>query len=286
MKISGWGNYPQIDSETIRLDQQHSLQDWIESKDGVIAFGNGRSYGDSALSRHVVRCRPYNNFLGFDEASGVLHVQAGVMLTEILDVFVKRGWFLKVTPGTRLITVGGAIASDVHGKNHHRSGCFSNSVKSFRLLLPGGSIVKCTQTENQELFRATCGGMGLTGIILDAEIVLKKVNSAFIDQQTIKTANLHETFAAFEKYKDTAYSVAWLDCLAQGDNIGRGLLMVGEFSDDGNLDYQLKSKPGVPFTLPGFVLNRWSIRAFNALYYNRPIASQQKVDIENFFYPL
>ncbi len=286
MNISGWGNYPQIESETIRLDQQQLLQNWIDNKDEIIAFGNGRSYGDSALSRHVVRCRPHNNFLGFDETSGVLHVQAGVMLAEILEVFVKRGWFLKVTPGTRLITVGGAIASDVHGKNHHQIGCFSNSVKSFRLLLPDGSVNKCSQMENQELFHATCGGMGLTGIILDAEILLEKINSAFIDQRTIKTANLHETFAAFEEYQGATYSVAWLDCLAKGDSIGRGLLMVGEFRDDGNLHYQVKHKPGVPFKFPGFVLNSWSIRVFNALYYGKPTASQQKVDIENFFYPL
>ncbi|MCP4494040.1 MAG: FAD-binding oxidoreductase [Gammaproteobacteria bacterium] len=286
MNITGWGNYPQIDSETIHLDQLQSLQDWIDSRDGIIAFGNGRSYGDSALSRHVVRCKPHNNFIGFDETSGVLRVQAGVMLSEILEVFVKRGWFLMVTPGTRLITVGGAIASDVHGKNHHQDGCFSNSVKSLRLLLPDGSVINCSQVENQELFKATCGGMGLTGIILDAEIVLIKIDSVFINQRTIKTVNLSETFEAFEKYQDMTYSVAWLDCLAKGSSLGRGLLMVGEFSDDGYIDYQVKHKPGLPFNFPGFVLNSWSIRAFNALYYGRPIASRQKVDIETFFYPL
>ncbi|MCP4188434.1 MAG: FAD-binding oxidoreductase [Gammaproteobacteria bacterium] len=286
MNLSGWGNYPQIDSESIGLDKKQALLDWIDDKDEVIAFGNGRSYGDSALSQHVVLCRPHNYFLGFDEVSGLLHVQAGVLLSEILEVFVKRGWFLEVTPGTRLITVGGAIASDVHGKNHHQAGCFSNSVKSFQLMLPDGKIVNCSQSENHELFNATCGGMGLTGIILDAEISLTKINSAFIDQQTIKTANLRETFEAFEKYQDVTYSVAWMDCLARGDNLGRGLLMVGEFCDDGNLYYQVKRKPGVPFSFPGFALNSWSIRAFNALYYGRASASRQKVDIESFFYPL
>ncbi len=215
-------------------------------------------------------------------------MQSGVLLSEILQVFVKRGWFLKVTPGTRLITVGGAIASDVHGKNHHLVGCFSQCVESFDLMLPDGQIVSCSKSENVELFRATCGGMGLTGIILDATIALNRVNSAFLDQQTIKTRNLAETFATFENNQDAAYSVAWLDCLAKGEHLGRSLLMLGDFRDDGDLDYHLKSKPGIPFNFPGFILNSWSIGAFNTLYYAKAGKGgrQQKIDIDSFFYPL
>lgn len=288
MSLHGWGNYPLMENQAFRFDRRESLHALLESKAKVIAFGNGRSYGDSAMNKNIICCRPYNYFLGFDESSGILHVQAGVLLSEILDTFVNRGWFLSVTPGTRLITIGGAIASDVHGKNHHQSGCFSSCVESFSLMLADGQVVNCSQKENQDLFRATCGGMGLTGIVVDAKIILTKINSAFIDQQTVKTRNLEETFEAFEKHKETPYSVAWLDCLAKGEHLGRSLLMLGDFRDDGDLNYQPKARPGIPFNFPGFALNPWSIRAFNALYYGKASAgtSYQKVDIEQFFYPL
>ena len=135
-------------------------------------------------------------------------MQSGVLLSEILNTIVPKGWFLKITPGTKLITIGGAIASDVHGKNHHLEGCFSECVEEFSLILPNNEIVTCSKTKNTELFRATCGGMGLTGVILDAKIVLKKINSKYINQTIIKTTSLKETFDAFEKYKDKPYSVA------------------------------------------------------------------------------
>ena len=288
MSLCGWGNYPRLDNESFRFGDNRSLQHLFESQKNFIAYGNGRSYGDSALSEKIIRCRPRNYFLDFDENTGVLRVQSGVLLSEILQVFVKRGWFLKITPGTRLITVGGAIASDVHGKNHHIAGCFSRCVESFNLMLPNGEILTCSQSQNIELFRATCGGMGLTGIILDASIILNRINSAFLDQQTIKTRNLAETFAAFEDNEGAAYSVAWLDCLAKGEQLGRSLLMLGDFRDDDDLDYHLKSKPGVPFNFPGFTLNSWSIAAFNTLYYAKAGTggAQQKVDIDSFFYPL
>lgn len=160
MSLHGWGNYPLVDNQSFRFDHRESLHDLLDSNDDVIAFGNGRSYGDSAINKNIVCCRPYNYFLGFDDSTGVLHVQAGVMLSEILQAFVKRGWFLSVTPGTRLITVGGAIASDVHGKNHHQSGCFSRCVESFSLMLADGQVVNCSEKDNQELFRATCGEIG------------------------------------------------------------------------------------------------------------------------------
>jgi decaprenylphospho-beta-D-ribofuranose 2-oxidase len=288
MSLCGWGNYPRPDNESFRFDDKASLQHLFESQSSLIAYGNGRSYGDSALNEKIVRCRPRNYFLHFDENTGALQVQSGVLLSEILQVFVRRGWFLKVTPGTSLITVGGAIASDVHGKNHHLAGCFSRCVVSFNLMLPDGELVTCSKIENAELFRATCGGMGLTGVILDARIMLTKIKSAYLDRQLIKTKNLADTFSAFENNKDAAYSVAWLDCLAKGDRLGRSLLSLGDFRSDGDLDYRPKSKPGVPFYLPGIMLNSWSIGAFNALYYAKSKHGdrQQKVDIDSFFYPL
>jgi len=283
-----WGNYPVIKSNSHVFRTEEDLNNLIQINDDLIPFGNGRSYGDSALSKNIINVKSYNYFLNFDKHTGILHVQSGVLLSEILDIFVPEGWFLKITPGTKYITVGGAIASDVHGKNHHIEGCFSECVIEFRLMLPDSKIVNCSKTENAELFRATCGGMGLTGVILDAKIVLKTIRSKYINQTTIKTKNLKETFEAFDKYKNKPYSVAWIDCLAKGDNIGKCLLMVGDFDNDGNLDYGIKNKLNIPFYFPSFALNRISVKTFNWLYYRkvRKTITNQKVDIDTFFYPL
>ena len=285
---TAWGMYPKIECHRFSFDREETLKHILEKHNELVPYGNGRSYGDSALSENVIETRQKDYFLGFDEEKGILHVQAGVLLSEILEAFVPRGWFLKVTPGTKLITVGGAIASDVHGKNHHVEGCFSECVEEFRIMLSDGKVVTCTREKSPDLWRATCGGQGLTGVILDAKIHLKRINSRYIDQTTIKTRNLKETFEAFEEYSHMPYSVAWIDCLAKGDEIGRCLLMVGEFRDDGDLDYRLKAQKSIPFNFPGFALNNWSVRAFNRLYYNRvrEKVSKQKVDIDNFFYPL
>jgi FAD/FMN-containing dehydrogenase len=288
MSLHSWGNYPKIENKTFCFNKNSRLKSIVNEYDELIAYGNGRSYGDSALSKNIIHVRPYNYLLNFNNATGELHVQAGVLLAEILDVFVPKGWFLKVTPGTKLITVGGAIASDVHGKNHHIAGCFSQSVTLFRLMLPNGAIVECSQQKNTALFRATCGGMGLTGVIVDATIQLKKINSHAINQTTIKTYNLKETFEAFEQYQESPYSVAWIDCLAKGEQIGKGLLMLGDFCDDGQLNYQTKNKLSIPFNFPSFALTKLTVQAFNWLYYRKvkDNMSQQKVDIDTFFYPL
>ncbi|MCP4552928.1 MAG: FAD-binding oxidoreductase [Bacteroidetes bacterium] len=288
MRLLSWGNYPKTENRTFSFDKNSTLRYIINKYNKLIPYGNGRSYGDSALSKNIIKVKNHNYFLNFDETNGLLHVQAGILLSEILNVFVPRGWFLKITPGTKLITIGGAIASDVHGKNHHIEGCFSESVEMLKLMLPDGEIVKCSKQENSELFKASCGGMGLTGVILDAKISLKKINSKYINQITIKTKNLKETFEAFEKHKDKPFSVAWIDCLAKGNEIGKCLLMVGDFSDDGNLDYQTKKELNVPFNLPSFSLNTLSVKAFNFLYYGkvRGKISKQKVELDTFFYPL
>ena len=155
-------------------------------------------------------------------------------------------------------------------------------------MLVDGEVITCSKEATADLFKATCGGQGLTGIILDAKIYLKKINSKYIDQTTIKTKNLKETFKAFEEYQDKPYSVAWIDCLAKGDKIGKCLLMVGDFRDDGKLDYKANKQKSIPFNFPSFVLNNWSVRAFNWLYYRKvkQKISKQIVDIDTFFYPL
>ena len=286
MQLNSWGMYPQIKSKIFTFKTKDNLRNILEENSTFIPFGNGRSYGDSALAENIIYSKPYNYFLDFDEERGLLHCQSGVMLSEIIEAFVPRGWFLKVTPGTKLITIGGAIASDVHGKNHHVEGCFSSCVEEFNLMLPNGEIKNVKKDD--ELFLATCGGMGLTGVILDAKISLKKINSKYINQTTIKTKNLKETFEAFEKYSHMPYSVAWIDCLASGEDIGKCLLMVGDFADDGKLDFKEKNKINIPFNFPSFALNSLSVKAFNWLYYKKAPdgESKQKVDIDTFFYPL
>ena len=288
MKYTAWGMYPKIECNRFTLRQEANLEEIISNHNPLIPFGNGRSYGDSALSENIIDIAQRNYFIEFDENSGLLHVQAGVLLSEILEHFIPKGWFLKVTPGTKLITVGGAIASDVHGKNHHVEGCFSNCIKEFSIMLANEKSVLCSKEATPELFKATCGGQGLTGVILDAKIFLKKINSQYIDQTTIKTKNLKDTFEAFEEHNDKPYSVAWIDCLAKGKDIGKCLLMVGDFKDDDNLDYQLKKQKTIPFNFPSFALNHWSVKLFNWLYYNKvnKRISKQTVDIDTFFYPL
>lgn len=289
MNCHGWGKYPSVECERFKFNEERSLKDILASNNStLIPFGNGRSYGDSALNERIINLRQKDYFINFDETSGLLHVEAGVLLAEILEHFVPRGWFLNVTPGTKFITVGGAIASDIHGKNHHIQGCFSEHVKEFKIMLADGETIICSKESSHDLFRATCGGQGLTGIILEAKIYLKKIDSQYIDQTTIKTKNLKCTFEAFETYKDAPYSVAWIDCLAKGDNIGRCLLNVGKFRNDGNLKYKPKKQKTVPFNFPSFVLNNYTVKAFNWYYYNnvKEEISNQKVDLETFFYPL
>lgn len=282
MKLSGWGRYPVIESKALGVDQAS----WWSQP--FISLGNGRSYGDSALASYHLPMQTAKRLLAFDKTTGLLTAEAGILLAEVIDVFLPRGWFLSVTPGTKLVTLGGAIAADVHGKNHHLAGCFSQCLAWFDLLLPNQEVRRCSINENPELFHATCGGMGLTGVILRAAFYLKPVSSQWINQTTIKTANLKETFAAFEQNQQTTYSVAWIDCLAKGEALGRSLLMLGEFAEDGDLAYQPKSKKSIPFDFPTFALNPLSVKAFNALYYGKAKQgeSKQKVGIDTFFYPL
>ena len=198
-KVLSWGMYPRNYSFKIKDFNESTLRS--NFKLNSIPYGNGRSYGDSCISENIVSFKNYNHFISFDEFNGVLRVQSGVLLEEIINVIISKGWFLKVNPGTKLITVGGAIASDIHGKNHHVEGCFSECVNWFSLLIPSGEVIKCSRDENEELFLSTCGGMGLTGLIIDVEIQLKKVNSIYINQKMIKSKNLEETFNIFEYIK-------------------------------------------------------------------------------------
>src|SRR3990167_7395121 len=179
-KISSWGNYPQIEAEIFYPRNLVALQDYLNKPHTTIVRGQGRSYGDSALAANIISTKKLNYFLAFDPITGVLHCEAGVVLTTILEVFIPRGFFIPVSPGTKFVTFGGMIASDVHGKNHHLQGTFSQHVLFIDLMTASGEIIRCSPTENIPLFHATCGGIGLTGVILSAAIKLIQIKSAHI----------------------------------------------------------------------------------------------------------
>jgi len=288
MLIQGWGRYPRTEAQLQTPLTVSGARAMVATEGALIGRGLGRSYGDSALAEQVLSTRQLQHLLAFDEQSGILRCAAGVSLGELLEVFVPKGWFLPVTPGTKFVSVGGAIASDVHGKNHHLDGCFSEFVECFDLLLADGSRLTCSRNEHAELFRATCGGMGLTGIILEASLRLRRIDSAYIEQTTFKAHNLEEVLALLEAQHGAAYSVAWIDCLASGPTLGRSLLMVGEHASAGGLRLPRKRPLSVPLDMPAQLLNRFSVQAFNALYFNRirSVESQQRVSYESFFYPL
>jgi len=286
--IYGWGRYPQIDASVYSASSNSEAVKKLAQINTVIARGLGRSYGDSALSANICSTGALTHLLDFDAKTGVVRCQAGVSLADLLAVFVPRGWFIPVTPGTRFVTVGGAIASDVHGKNHHIDGCFSAHVIDLKVALASGDVITCSLNKHTDLFRATCGGMGLTGIILEARIQLRRISSAFIDETTLKAANIDQALSLFESNAGSTYSVAWIDCLKRGPALGRSLIMLGEHVQHGELVVARKKILALPIDMPSFLLNKFSIAAFNALYFNRVRASRQQrvVHYEPFFYPL
>ncbi len=297
MKINGWGNYPIIDSKLTSLSRFQKTYSRENRPAKAIPKGMGRSYGDSALSDTVVSTLQHNCMLDFDIERGQVSVESGVVLSDLLDIIVPHGWFAPVTPGTRFVTIGGMVASDVHGKNHHCDGSFGHHVKSMTLLMSDGSKQNCTPTDHADLFYATIGGMGLTGIILEITFQLLAIESAYIRQESIRVNNIYEAMDVFEASEDWTYSVGWIDCIAKGDSLGRSIIMRGEHAKLGELTSATvntpltlvpKKKLSVPFNFPSFALNPLSIKIFNTLYYNRVSegTSEDIVDYNTFFYPL
>lgn len=289
--ISGWGRYPRVEAEVLRFRSPAELQARLQHAGPLIGRGLGRSYGDSALAPTLIDTARYNHLRDFDSETGLLVCEAGVSLAEIIEVFTPRGWFLPVTPGTRFVTVGGAVASDVHGKNHHRDGSFCEHVEWVALMLADGSIKRCSMTENTALFRATAGGMGLTGIILEVALRLRRVESPWIVQRSRRLPDLAALMQGLEQTRDATYSVAWIDCLKQGRKLGRGVLTTGEHADAAATPDQPWPQPPrtlrVPLDCPQWLLNTPAMRVFNTLYYRRaPRDKQALVSLFRFFYPL
>ena len=286
--LRSWGQLPARAAREERwwTDRAAALP---EPASTLLAYGNGRSYGDVCLNGDatLLHTRGMDRFIAFDPASGVLRCEAGVLLSEILDLFVPRGWFLPVTPGTRFITLGGAIANDVHGKNHHRAGSFGCHVRCFELLRSDGLRRLCSPHENSEWFAATIGGLGLTGLITWVEIELRPIAGTGIAVENTRFNGLDEFFslnAAAEAGHE--YTVAWIDCLAA---MPRGILMAGDHASPGDV----AGRPGEPLRLPFpppklpfSLINDLSLRAFNQLYYHRRLSMKSVMHYAPFFYPL
>lgn len=296
-EVTNWNNYPVREAEVLYFDSTDELKNRITTSGNLIARGLGRCYGDASLQDTIIATEKYDKAIAFDTQEGIFECQAGLSLDEILKIIVPRGWFLPVTPGTKFITVGGAVASDIHGKNHHVDGSFSNHVLSMEMMLAGGQTLHCSPEEYPDLFEATCGGMGLTGIILRVRFKLKKIETAYIRQRQIKAANLEELLDHFETYKHYTYSVAWVDCLKKGRHFGRSILMIGEHATMEELPGKYRKDPlpahgdpklSIPFNLPSFVLNKFSVKAFNTLFYGKNLKREQEAVIhyDPYFYPL
>ncbi|MGE5478861.1 MAG: FAD-binding oxidoreductase [Chloroflexota bacterium] len=292
-EYQSWGRYPKVKhAGAIKLDWLSDLPDLGAFDKPVLAYGCGKSYGDSCLNEggYLLDTRGLDKYISFDEESDTLRCQSGVTLAEILDFFVPRGRFLAATPGTKYITVGGAIANDVHGKNHHKGGTFGSHLIKFELLRSDGSRLVCSREENPGLFAATIGGLGLTGLITWAEFRLKRCPSPFFAMEAVKFFSLEEFFhinAESEKRFD--YTVAWVDTTAKGADLGRGIYNRGNHADPKDYDLpKLKNGAPLPFPFDAPFINSFTVQAFNILYFQKQLATAQKavVHYNPFFYPL
>jgi len=286
-----WGRYPKTAHHRVHKPAWNDqVPDILRSAAPgfLLPYGLGRSYGDSCLNagRELIDCRRLNRILGFDEATGMLRCESGVSLSDIIDVFLPKGWFLPVTPGTRFVTVGGAIANDVHGKNHHCAGTFGAHVFQIALQRSNDGLVICNAEENSDMLRATIGGLGLTGVIAWADIQLKRVAGPWIDAESIPFQSLNTFLDLSRESNDRfEYTVAWLDCFA-GKN-ARGIFFRGNHAADHGKEFHSKRGPKLPFALPAWMLNRYSVKAFNTAYYRIHAARKgtAAVPYDSFFYP-
>lgn len=293
--LSGWGRYPTADCELRRAHSEADVAAALANAP-LIARGNGRSYGDAALNQNLtLDMTAMDRMVSFDSATGVLIAEAGVLLSDIIGAFLPRGWFPSVTPGTKFITLGGAIAVDVHGKNHHLDGSFGRFVDWLDLMGGDGTVVRIAPGD--ELFGWTVGGMGLTGVILRAQIRLRRVESAWIAQDTRPTGGLDEAIDEMDATLEVPYAVAWVDCAKQGPHMGRSIVMLGSHARLSELPKELRDHPlrtrtkrqiRLPFDLPAMLLNPMTLWMVNTAYYlnGKRNAGKALVDWDTYFYPL
>ncbi len=290
-----WGGYPKTQPKNIHpiYWRSHAFPD-IDHDTPVLPYAYGRSYGDSCQNHEgdLLATQGLRRFISFNEHNGVLRCEGGVSLAEILDCFVPRGWFLPVSPGTKYVSVGGAMANDVHGKNHHKAGTFGCHVLAFELLRSNGERLTCSPQCHSDLFQATIGGLGLTGLIVWADIQLKSIKSPFIQTERIKFSGLDEFFDLTNQSDESfEYTVAWIDCFAKNRHTGRGSFIRGNHleEDSPHLPLPLVKKPfTIPVQVPSCLLRSGTMKIFNWVYYQmQPSQLAQSLEpYEKFFYPL
>lgn len=289
--IKSWNLYPKLNHKHIIYPSWKNDRIDFFSDSSFLPFGLGRSYGDSCLNENhtLINTKFLDKFISFDSNTGILEAEAGVTFAEIINLIVPQSWFLPVTPGTKFVTLAGAIANDVHGKNHYSMGTFGCHVISFVLLRSDGNIYNCSKNENIELFKATIGGLGLTGLILSAKFQCKKINSINIDNQSIKMKNLDDFFDINKDSENNFdYTVAWIDCTSTANSLGRGIYYRGNNSNDGILSEKPIKDPIATFPIEAAFINKLSVKMFNFLYFHKQFSDkiESKVHFDPFYYPL
>ncbi len=295
--VSGWGRFPVVDTDLRRPRSFAAVGEAITGLAGAVARGNGRAYGDAAIGAvGTVVMTGFDRVRSFDPATGRIRLEAGVLLSDLIDTFGPRGFLPFVVPGTRFVSIGGAIAADVHGKNHHCEGGFGRYVDSILLRTGQGEVIEASREQNSDAFFATVGGMGLTGVILEATMRLRTVETGWIRERVISASDLDAAMRALEASDSATYSVAWIDCAARGRDLGRSLIYLGEHARADEIPGGAGAFPagknpglGVPVDLPSMTLNRYSIRAFNELYYRmgaRRAGGNNVVSLYPYFFPL
>jgi hypothetical protein len=272
--FESWGNYPKIKQSVTDLHWSDQLpavvRTQISESGSTLPVGLGRSYGDSCLSASgaTIRVTNLNRVIQFDEVQGIITAESGISLDDILSIVVPKGWFLPVTPGTKFITLGGAIANDVHGKNHHVKGTFGCFVLEFGLFRSDLGHVVCNSETHADLYKATIGGLGITGIITWVTISLQRIQSTNVNTVQLRFGSISEYFQlSNELDAQNEFSVSWVDCTASGNNLGRGIYTAGNFGGYGNLEIKNSRPFTVPFTPPFSLINGLSVKAFNMFYW-------------------
>jgi decaprenylphospho-beta-D-ribofuranose 2-oxidase len=296
--LAGWGNYPWINTQTVAITKRADANTILALQSSIVARGMGRSYADQAINGNGITAlaTSLNKFINFDASTGLLECEAGVSLDDIITHLAPLGWFPNICPGTKYVSIGGAIANDVHGKAHHVAGSFISGVISFEILLANGNIVVASREQNSDLFYANFGGLGLLGIILSAKIQLVSIDNTYYKQKSIKTSNLDHLLDEIDQTQDDYdYSVAWIDSMANGKNLGKGVLTIGNKAKIEELPSQYKHNPlkvhekakfSLPIFLPEFVLNKFSVKILNAVIDYTQTNAQEFNHYEKFLFPL
>tara|TARA_B100000900_G_scaffold178013_1_gene150939 strand:- start:2060 stop:3364 length:1305 start_codon:yes stop_codon:yes gene_type:complete len=288
-KISGWGKNTFVNTNISFPKNLSQLKKSIKAS--CIARGLGRSYGDSSInSQNTIITTQLKKIINFDKKKGILEAESGVSIEQILELIVSEGWFLPVTPGSKKITLGGMIASDIHGKNHHKVGNFSNFIFGFKLLDKKKKLIECSKNKNSLIFNNTIGGMGLTGIIYSCKIKLKKIESSLIFEDKIKNYNLKETLKSINESKNWDYNVAWIDTSSNIKEIGRSILTRGYFQKKKDYEPSYSKEKSLvdnlPDIFPNFFMNAFFIKLLNTLYFTFSKSGVKTSSINEFFYPL